>query len=218
MKLIYFEENETIDVLEDKKLKMIQPKKGYRFNEDSVILANFVEEKEGDEIIDIGSGSGIIAIQIALRRKAKRIVCIEIQERLANCAQRNVIINSVDDIVEVIQGDARRIEKFLPPESFDIAVSNPPYIRRGTGRISSSIERTIGRYEDFLSLPDLLHCARYLLRKNGLLYVVYPMKRFKELFTLSTHFKLTPLFVKHIYRKPQDEHNIIIFKAKKSSS
>jgi len=217
MKLIYFDEDETLDVLEENRLKLIQPKKGYRFTEDSILLANFVEEKEGDEIVDIGSGSGIIAVQIALRRKAKRILCIEIQERLVKCAERNVIINSVEGIVDVIKGDARRIEKFLPPESFDIAVSNPPYIRRGTGRISSVMERAIGRYEDFLSLPDLLHSVRYLLKNNGLLYLVYPMKRFKELFVLSSHFRLIPVFVKCIYRKPSEDHNIIIFKAKKVS-
>jgi tRNA1Val (adenine37-N6)-methyltransferase len=217
MKLIYFDEDETLDVVEENRLKLIQPKRGYRFTEDSILLASFVEEKEGDEIVDIGSGSGIIAVQIALRRKAKRVVCIEIQEKLARCAERNIVINSVEDIVEVIRGDARKVEKYLPPESFDIAVSNPPYIRRGTGRISSVMERAIGRYEDFLSLPDLLHSARYLLRNNGLLYIVYPMRRFKELFALSSHFKLIPLFIKHIYRKPSEEHNIILFKAKKVS-
>lgn len=217
MKLIHFDESETLDVIEEKRLKLIQPKKGYRFTEDSILLANFVEEKEGDEIIDIGSGSGIIAVQIALRGKAKKIFCIEIQEKLATCAERNIIINSVEKIVEVVRGDARRIKRFFPPSSFDIAVSNPPYIRRGTGRISSSMERAIGKYEEFLSISDLLHAARYLLRENGVLYVIYPMKRFKELFAISSHFKLHPLFAKHIYRKPSEEHNLIIFKAKKVS-
>lgn len=215
MKFVHVDESETVDVIEEKRLKIIQPRDGYRFTEDSLLLADFVEEKAGDEVIDLGCGSGIIGIQIALRGRVKKVVCIEIQEKLVLCAEKNIIINSLTDVVEVIKGDVRRIEKYFPPESFDIAVSNPPYIRRGTGRISPSRERAIARYEEFLSLPDLLHAVRYLLKKGGLFYLVYPMTRFKELITLSSHFELTPLFVRHVYRKPCEAQNVFLFKARK---
>lgn len=75
-------ENERIDDLQCKGLKIIQKKAGFCFGLDAVLLANFADIKKGDTVIDLGTGTGIIAILIAGKTEAKSIIGLEIQEEM----------------------------------------------------------------------------------------------------------------------------------------
>ncbi len=210
--IIWTEDWETLDIIKEKNLKVIQPRKGYRFTEDSLLLADFVEEEDGAEIVELGGGSGVISLLIAKRRKAKKILSIEIQEGLVQCAKKNVRINCLEGLIQVVKGDVRMVDRYFPPESFDIVVSNPPYVKRGEGRISYMIDRAIARSEEFLTLPDVLRASQFLLKVGGHLYLIYPSKRLPEIFSLSSRFSLNPIKVESIHRKGGD---IILFKARK---
>jgi len=73
--------------LQCKGLKIIQKKDGFCFGLDAVLLANFADIKKGDTVIDLGTGTGIIAILIAGKTEAKSIIGLEIQEEMAEMAQ-----------------------------------------------------------------------------------------------------------------------------------
>ena len=80
-------EGETLDRLFDGRLKVLQPAKGYRFSVDALLLAAFFQERQADHVLEIGPGSGIISLILALRTDTLHLTGIEIQEDLADLAR-----------------------------------------------------------------------------------------------------------------------------------
>ncbi|MCL5808215.1 MAG: SAM-dependent methyltransferase, partial [Deltaproteobacteria bacterium] len=80
------ESDEKVDSILDGRLRIIQKKTGYRFSLDALLLAYFAGLNEGEDLIDLGTGSGIIALILAARYPRLRVLGIEIQEQLATMA------------------------------------------------------------------------------------------------------------------------------------
>ena len=76
------EKDERIEDLECKGLKIIQNKNLYTFTSDSVILANYIKAKKNDELVEIGSGCGVISILLTAKTSFKKITAFEIQKEL----------------------------------------------------------------------------------------------------------------------------------------
>ena len=84
-------ENERIDDLEYKNLKIIQNKKGFCFGIDSVLLSDYAKNiKKDSTVIDIGTGTGIISLLLCKKTELKKIYGIEIQKDVAEMANRSV--------------------------------------------------------------------------------------------------------------------------------
>ena len=95
---IELKENERIDDLEFKNLKIIQNKDWFCFGIDSVLLSDFAKDiKTNSKIIDLGTGTGILPILLSVKTNAKEIVGIEIQEEVANMAKRTVALNNLQE-------------------------------------------------------------------------------------------------------------------------
>ena len=85
--------DETLDVLCNEKVLLIQKRKGYRFSMDPFLLANFIRLKRDETLLDVGTGCGIIPIYMAKRGCNNRLVGIEIQDELFDLAVRNRDLN-----------------------------------------------------------------------------------------------------------------------------
>ena len=168
---------ETIDEFFNGCLRVLQKEKGYRFSVDSLLLADFVTLKRGDRVVDLGTGSGIIAMILALRFPGARISEVEIQEDLADMARRNVTLNGLEERISVCPGDVKNVRKLFEPRSFDVAVFNPPYRRLHSGKINQNHQRAVARHEVRGTIDDFLVSARYLLDDSGRVYVIYPATR-----------------------------------------
>jgi tRNA1(Val) A37 N6-methylase TrmN6 len=131
--------------------------------------------------IDLGAGCGIVAIVLALEKKVKNMVALELQESLAALAGRNVALNGLQGRVEVRRGDIRRVKELFAPESFGLVVSNPPYRKAGRGRLSPSAEKTIARHEQLCSLEDLVWAAAYLVSPGGVFSFCHLLERWDEI-------------------------------------
>ena len=112
---------------------VLQKKRGYRFSLDAPLLADFIRPRAGDELLELGTGSGIIALLLAGRPFA-RLTAVEIQPALAGLARRNVRLNGLADRITVVRADLRR---YRPGRKFDVVFSNPPYIQKSTGFLSA---------------------------------------------------------------------------------
>lgn len=174
-------DGETIDEFFQGRLKILQKEKGYRFSVDSLLLADFATLQRGDQLVDLGAGSGIISLILALRFPETTITEVEIQEDLADMAARSVVLNNMGDRIRVCTGDVKKIRELFTAQSFDVAIFNPPYRRLDSGRINPESEKAIARHEIKGTLEDFLVSARYLLKESGRVYAIYPAKRIVQI-------------------------------------
>lgn len=172
---------ETIDEISGSRLRIFQKEKGYRFSIDALLLAQFVHLKKGDHIIDLGTGSGVIAVIMAQRKECGRVVGVDIQEELIDMAKRSVLLNNLEEKLVICRGDIRNIEALFDSKSFNVAVFNPPYRKLKSGRINPDDQKSIARHEIKATLQDFLNAAGYVLKRSGRAYIIYPATRMVDL-------------------------------------
>lgn len=181
------------------KLTVYQPKRGYRFAIDAVLLAGLTRVRRGDQVADLGTGCGVIPLILAYRGLGKRIVGLEIQPELAEAAERNISVNGFGDKIAIYECDFREIPGGLQAGSFDLVISNPPYRRLHSGRLNPDGQRAIARHEVKSSIVDVCRTACYLLRQGGRLSVIYPATRLGHLLVTVQEFGLSPKQLTVIY-------------------
>ena len=172
------EKGERLEDLGCNNLKIIQNKNLYTFTSDSVILANFLKIKSKESAVEIGGGSGVISILATAKNKIKKIKIFEIQENLQKLCEKNIKINNLNDVLELIADDVRNFKKYDEVGSQDVVFSNPPYFL--VDKTENSV-RKFARQEVFLNLKDLIKISSQMLKYGGRFYLIYPASRLCEL-------------------------------------
>jgi len=167
----------TLDSILD--IKVYQHRRGYRFSMDAVLLSAFVDLKRAGRIADLGAGSGVVGLLLARRYPEARVVLVELQEGLYRLALKNINVNGLDGRVEARKADIRGLPVGLA--GFDLVVSNPPFRKPGTGKLSPGDERAAARHELELTLPELARAASRMLKQRGRFCVIYHPERLVEL-------------------------------------
>ena len=198
--------SETLDDLLYGELKIIQKKKGFRYSVDALLLSDFVlkQIKNGDKVIELGCGNGVVSLILAKRSKAKEILGIEVQSSLVNLAKRNVKLNKLGRKIKVLKADIKNLPKIFAKESFDWVISNPPFRKVGTGLLSKSQERAIARYELKIRMEEVLRVSEYLVKPEGKIALIYPLERLLELVARIVETSLNPGRLKFAFHKRGD--------------
>ena len=150
-------ENERIDDLEYKGLKIIQNEKYFCFGIDSILLSDFAKEIKKDAIIlDIGTGTGIISILLAKKTECNKIYALEVQEEISEMAMRSVKLNKLENKIQIINDNIKNIEKYLQNNSINAIVTNPPYKRENSGVKNENMNKLISRHEITANLEDFI--------------------------------------------------------------
>jgi tRNA1Val (adenine37-N6)-methyltransferase len=172
----------TVDTLFDtsQQIKIYQPKEGYRYSMDPVILASQVSPFPGCKIIDIGCGCGIIPVILCHRYKDIHVTGVEIQSQLADFATKNIKENRMQDQVLILNQDIKTTSIEDTKGLADIVVANPPYKKRDTGRLNPNIQKAIARHEIKLDLSQFFSRAKSLLKPRGRLIFIFPADRLQE--------------------------------------
>jgi tRNA1Val (adenine37-N6)-methyltransferase len=209
--------DETLDTFFEGKLQVIQKRKGYRFSMDAVLLSQFVKIRKDERVIDLGTGCGILPLLLSQTTKARSFVSVEIQAGLAECAKKNVLLNHLEDRMSILQQDLRELRKTLPPGSFDVVLSNPPYRKYRSGRINPSVEKAIARHEMRGTLEDLISVASYLLPAKGRCYVIFPATRTVDLLVALRSRKLEPKRLQFVHPCIGEDAKFILVESIKTS-
>ncbi len=148
-------------------------------------------------MVDLGVGCGIISLVLLLTKPVGYVVGLEIQASLAYQCVRNAMLNGFSKKMGVIIGDMRH-----PPvseTSVDVVVCNPPYRKKESGRINPDPQRAIAKHEILVSLDDILHAARSILRPKGRFTIIYPAERITDLIIRLREFGMEPKRMRVIY-------------------
>ena len=208
-------DNEKIEDLEDKGLKIIQASNSYRFSVDSILLLNFIRVKNYEKIIDLGTGSGIIPLLLFGKRKGLSIYGVEIQKDLADMARRSVGLNNLQDHITIIQEDFRNLKNIFKNQEFDVVVSNPPYISMGQGKINPSSSKAIARHEIKGDLEDIIYVSNYLLKNKGRIYLIYRSAKLIKLVIALKKYGIEPKVIKFIHPRQGENANLVLLEGVK---
>lgn len=201
---------ETLEEVIPGQLFIIQNDRFFKFGIDSVLLANLVEVRKGEEVLDLGTGSGIIPLLLAYKKEPSRVLGLEYQKEVAEMAQRSVLYNGLEGIIEIKNMDLRESPGVLKP-GFDLIISNPPYLKKGDGKMSSNRHKAIARHELFCTLEDIFRTARSLIRYRGRLALVYRTERLMELMVLAGEYGIIPKELRFIHSRRDVDAKLVFF-------
>lgn len=197
---------ETIHKLGDYDFYQLKP--SHRLTAVTVLLCDFVNTiKKTDRVVDLGTGSAVIPMLLTLKSEAKKITGIEISSNLFKLAQKNIKENNLEDSVTLVNSDWRDLYNTFKVGSFDYVISNPPYLKAGTGRISPDKDRAGARAEVYGDMNDLVDISIYLAGKEGRIYYVYPMDRLKDLKSIIEEKGLSIGRFKLVFTKEENYKN-----------
>ncbi len=215
---ILLKENERIDDLEFKDLKIIQNKDGFCFGIDSVLLSDFAKEiKNNSRVLDLGTGTGIISILLCGKTKLSEIIGIDIQEEVCNMAERSSKLNNLENKFKIINCDIKELSKKFPTNSFDAIVTNPPYEKDNTGLQNENKSIQISRHEIMCNIDDIAKTASYLLKSNSSIYMVHRPNRLVDIIQALKKYKLEPKKIRFVYPKVKKAPNLVLIKATKNA-
>ena len=193
-----------------------------RVNTDAVLLGAWCplpDEAPEPRILDIGTGSGVIALMLAQRCPAARITAIDIDEPSALQARENFLASPWPDR---LTAQHISLQDFTPPlkggrgDSYNLILSNPPYFRNALR--NPDPRRSDARHTDTLSFDELCRCSAELMADDGTLALVLPADAEAEIITISARYSLSPTYLTRVYTNAKQPPKRILIVLKKQLS
>jgi len=200
----------TEDTFFNGRIKVLQPRHGYRFSIDAVLLAAFSSPGIEDRIVDLGTGCGIIPLILGYRYPAVSITGIEVQPELAALATQNVESNELKERIGIICADMRSVSIQTVSGPVNLVICNPPYRKGRSGRVNPQSQRAVARHEILATLSDVTHAAARLLGIGGRFAVVYPAERITDLLMSLRSAGIEPKHIQTVHAKTQDPARLVL--------
>ncbi|MBF7093980.1 tRNA1(Val) (adenine(37)-N6)-methyltransferase [Streptococcus sp. HF-1907] len=211
-------ENERIDQLFSTDVKIIQNKEVFSYSIDSVLLSRFPKLPSRGLIVDLCSGNGAVGLFASTKTSAK-IVEVELQERLADMAERSIQLNDLSDQVTMVNDDLKNLLNHVPRSQVDLILCNPPYFKATeTSKKNISEHYLLARHEITTNLEEIFSVARHALKSNGRMAMVHRPDRFLEIIDTMRQYNLAPKRIQFVYPKLGKDANMLLIEAIKDGS
>ena len=137
----------------------------------------------GQRILDVGTGTSLIALMMAQRFPTSHVVGIDVDDEACLQAVENVENSPFSDRVKIVKSS---LQEFLVEESFDAIVSNPPYFVNSLK--NPDARRTLARHTDSLSFDDLFYGVGRLLSEYGVFSIIIPTDALEQMLLNACHY------------------------------
>lgn len=211
--IINLKDNERFDDLQRNGYRIIQKTDGFCFGMDAVLLSGFTKVRDGECVLDLGTGTGIIPILLEAKTGGKHYTGLEIQEDMADMASRSVLYNHLEEKVKIVTGDIKEASQLFGLASFDVVTSNPPYMNDTHGLKNPGEKKAISRHEVLCTLEDVVREASKVLKPGGRYYMVHRPHRLIEIVTVLTKYKLEPKRMKLVHPYVDKDANMVLIEA-----
>lgn len=218
------DDEETVEHPFRGRVTIYQPARGFRYSVDAFLLVDFAartisgRKTGGVSAAELGSGTGVISLGLALYPEIKRIIGIEIIPELVRMSNRSAAASGLAGKTQFVEGDLKNPQAAgMGNDSFDMVVSNPPYRQVEKGRVSRDFARAVARHEVAAKIADVAQAASRLLKSDGTLCVVYVPERLPELLVKLEDAGLKPRRIRFVHPHETDPAKMVLVEARKSS-
>ncbi|MFC2096527.1 tRNA1(Val) (adenine(37)-N6)-methyltransferase [Bacteroidota bacterium] len=158
------------DYFKFKQFTISQDKCAMKVGTDGVLLGAWANWANAENVLDIGAGTGLIALMIAQRSNA-HIDAIEIDEEACKQAKENVKNSPWNNSINIINQSFQEFSESVN-KKYDLIISNPPYFQDSL--FAPDKKRTDARHNSNLKLEDLIQGSENLLNDNGIISIILP--------------------------------------------
>ncbi len=159
------------------RVRLYQPRKGYRAGIDAVFLSACVQPSEGQSILDVGAGVGTASI-LLLNRAAEKlpfsVYALEKEKILSELSEKNALLNNVSEFLTSVSSDLNKISD-INQKSFDHVMTNPPFYD-GT-MISPHALKATANHPSSVSFEAWIDFCIKRLKSFGTLTLIIPPER-----------------------------------------
>jgi len=185
---------------------------------DPLILAGHIMPEKNAKILDIGTGCGIIPMLLSARYPHLDILGIEIQKELYDCACKNIQNHGCRN-VQLFHKNVADLRISDIGDAVTHIVSNPPYRKKTSSRISPDPQKAIACHDIHLDLPLFFTCAGNLLKDHGSLYLIFPADRLSDLLVSMAAHRFSACRIRFIHpRKTTPARRVVVHALKKKAA
>lgn len=207
---IEIKKDERIDDLHRNGYQLIQNTKMFCFGIDAVLLSDFAQVKKGENVIDLGTGTGVIPILLEAKTNGNHFTGLEIQKESAEMAKRSVLLNGLQNKISIDQGDIKQAFSIYGKSVFDVVTSNPPYMNHGGGLKNDFTPKAIARHEVLCNLEDVIYNASKLLKTGGRFYMVHKPHRLADIIVTMRCHQLEPKRIRFVHSYENKEPSLLL--------
>ena len=207
---VELKKNESFCDLQRNGYQIIQDKDKFCFGMDAVLLSGFAEVRSGESVVDFGTGTGILPILLEAKTDGDKFVGLEIQAESVDMASRSVQYNDLKDKVEIVEDDIKEASSIFGKASFDVVVTNPPYMSESNGLENPDEPKAIARHEIKCTLEDVVREASAVLKPKGRLYMIHRPRRLADAVELMREHKIEPKRIKMVYPYVDKPANLVL--------
>lgn len=197
---------ERIDDLQCNGYQIIQNPQKFCFGMDAVLLSSFAKLGKLENVLDMGTGTGVLPILLSAKTQAAHFEALEIQEESADMARRSVMLNQLQNRIHITTGDLTAASSLFGKHTFDAVVTNPPYMNDRHGLKNPDLPKAIARHEIFCTLEDVIRESSNVLKPKKSLYMVHRPFRLAEIFRIMSKYRMEPkrmcLVHPYVYKEP----------------
>lgn len=197
-----------------------QPKQGFRFSIDALLLACYPKLRVRENILDLGTGCGVVGFALLFLNKdlELEVTGVDISQEMIVAARQNAENLGIHDKFSAFVEDVRKFRSTtrILPESFDTVMLNPPYRSFNQGRMSSQEEKNIACFEDKGGLEDFVQGGAYALKNKGKFFFIYLAERLSYLFQFLPSFRLEPKRMRLVYSKQGSGAHFVLLETHKN--
>ena len=210
-------DGERLDVVNEN-ITLIQKKSGLTFGTDALLLAAFARGGGGGVAADLGAGTGIVSFLAAARGKFTKLYAVEEQPDFWNVIRRNAVVKLMENRVFCVEQDVRALRATDLGGECDAVLTNPPYMRAGSGKTNDHGAKAIARHELLWGIGDFCAAAGRCLKYGGSFYAVYRPERMAELFRAMQDAGIEPKRLVAVCPDAERAPSLILVEGKKGAA